>query len=245
MIQILHRAAIILQSLEGHPEGRSLAEIANEVGLPRSTVHRIVKSLQEDHLISSATPTAGFRLGPAVMRLASLSNQWFTTLVHEHLRELSRVVDETVDLSVRSGNVVLFIDQITLTVTHRLQAVSRIGASFPLHCTAPGKALLADLPPDELNDLLIGPLERFTPNTMTRSADLIADVKSIRARGFAVDREEHHLGICAVGTAIHNPFGLAAALSIPAPISRFDGRADELAEALMAARASIEAAIAG
>ena len=242
MIQILHRAAVILHSLEGYPEGRSLAEIANAVDLPRSTVHRIVKSLQEDHLISPATPSAGFRLGPAVMRLASLSNRWFTTLVHEHLRVLSSVVDETVDLSVRSGGVVLFIDQIA--VTHRLQAVSRIGASFPLHCTAPGKALLAELPVDEVDDLLVGPLESFTPNTMTRSMDLLAELKVIRERTFAFDNEEHHLGICAVGTAIHNPFGVAAALSIPAPISRFEGRADELAEALLASRAAIEVAIA-
>lgn len=242
MIQILHRAAVILHALEGHPEGRSLAEIANEVDLPRSTVHRIVKSLQEDHLISQATPSAGFRLGPAVMRLASLSNRWFTTLVHEHLRELSQAVDETVDLSVRSGNVVLFIDQIT--GTHRLQAVSRIGASFPLHCSAPGKALLAELPALEVEELLVGPLQSFTPNTMTRSMDLLVELKAIRQRKFAVDHEEHHLGICAVGTVIHNPFGVAAALSIPAPISRYEGRAEMLAEALLAARAAIEAAIA-
>ncbi len=241
MIQVLQRAAAVLRALERHPEGRSLAELATEVKLPRSTVHRIVQTLHSEHFVVPVSSEGGFRLGPGLMRLASSSNRWFALHIHEHLRELSREVGETVDLSVRSGDHVLFIDQIM--VAHRLQAVSGIGLSFPLHCTAPGKALLAELPTVEVDDVLVDGLDRFTEHTIVKSNVLHAELDYVRAHGVAFDREEHHLGICAIGTALRNPFGLPAALSIPVPASRFTGREPELAAALLSARRAIEQAL--
>lgn len=241
MIQVLARAAALLRALEGHPEGRSLAELAAEVGLPRSTVHRIMATLQHDHLVAAVSAEGRYRLGPGLMRLASSSSRWFAGRVHEHLRQLSRTVGETVDLSVRSGDQVLFIDQIM--VAHRLQAVSAIGLSFPLHCTAPGKALLAELPCDEVNELLAHGLERFTEHTILTPEALHAELVVVRESQVAFDHEEHHLGIGAVGTALRNPYGIPAAISIPVPISRFSGREAELAAAVLAARDHVEAAL--
>jgi DNA-binding IclR family transcriptional regulator len=241
VIQVIARAATILRALEARPEGRTLGQLSSDVDLPRSTVHRIIRALEHEHLVAAVSSEGGYRLGPGLMRLASSSSRWLADSVHEHLRALSRRVNETVDLSVRSGDRVLFIDQIA--VSQRLQAVSGIGVGMPLHCTAPGKALLAQMPGDEVEELLADGAVRHTEHTIVDFAELSEVLVEIRRTGVALDHEEHHLGISAVGTAIRNPYGLPAAVSIPVPSSRFEGREQELIDAIIAARDEIEAAL--
>jgi DNA-binding IclR family transcriptional regulator len=242
VIQVIARAAAILRALEARPEGRTLGELSSDVELPRSTVHRIVRALEQEHLVAAVSSEGGYRLGPGLMRLASSSSRWLADQVHQHLRALSRLVNETVDLSIRSGDRVLFIDQIA--VSQRLQAVSGIGVGMPLHCTAPGKALLAEMPDEEVDELLADGAVRHTENTIVDLDELKEVLAEIRRTGVALDREEHHLGISAVGAVIRNPYGLPAAVSIPVPSSRFEGREGELSEALISARAAIEADLA-
>ena len=148
MIQVVQRAAAILRALETHPGGRTVGEVAAEVELPRSSVHRILKSLEEEHLVASVSDERGFRLGPALLRLSSSAGSWLTEHAHGLIRELSEEMDETVDLAVRSGDTAYFVDQVA--AKNRLQAVSAVGLQFPLHCTANGKALLSDLADDDV-----------------------------------------------------------------------------------------------
>ncbi len=241
MSQVLQRAGAILRALEGHHNGRSAGEVAAEVGLPRSTVYRLLKSLEAEHLVSGVSGDGGFRLGPAFMRYSSSANAWLTAQTHRQLQELSRDLDETVDLAVRSGASAYFIDQVA--AENRLQAVSGIGLHFPLHCTANGKALLSLLNDGEVVDLLGAELEPLTSNSVVDIDVLLKELGRIRESGLAFDDEEHHLGISAVGTPLENPLGIGAALSVPVPTSRFVERRDELIEGLVAGRAEIEAAL--
>ncbi len=105
-----------------------------------------------------------------------------------------------------------------------------MGESFPLHCTANGKAFLASMPPQDLARVLAGSLVALTPRTITDPAALALELERIRADGIAYDREEHAEGICAVGTVLP---GLAVAVSVPLPAQRFYGREAELREALL------------
>jgi DNA-binding IclR family transcriptional regulator len=240
-IQVITRAANVLRTLEGEPEGLSLGQIAQRVGLARSTVQRIVDALRAEQFVMAASPTSGVRLGPALIRLAASASVEFDHITRPLMGELAQQLGETVDLSVLKGNSAVFTAQVQ--GRHRLRAVSGIGESFPLHCTANGKALLSTLPDAKLERLLRGPLPRLTPNTVTKPAELMKEIQSCRRTGIAVDDEEHTEGISALGTAFVDPLGRAVALSVPVPSMRFKRIRPQLATALLAARESIIAAL--
>jgi DNA-binding IclR family transcriptional regulator len=240
-IQVIARAASVLRALEGEASGLSLAQIAERVGLARSTVQRIVESLRAEQFVIAAAPSAGVRLGPALLRLASSASTDIDQITRPVMTELCRVLGETVDLSVLKGAAAVFTDQIP--GSHRLRAVSAIGEVFPLHCTANGKALLGLLPLDKRERLLRAPLARLTPKTTTKTPAVLADVAACQSRGYALDVEEHTEGICAVGVAFLDPMSRAVALSIPVPSTRFKRRRNELVERLLASREQIVAAM--
>jgi DNA-binding IclR family transcriptional regulator len=121
--------------------------------------------------------------------------------------------------------------------------VSAIGESFPLHCTANGKALLSLMPADKVAQMLRGPLPRLTPKTIIHRAALLKSIEACRRTGIAVDNEEHTEGISALGTGFLDPMGRAIALSIPVPTARFARARQALATQLLAARARIREAL--
>ena len=236
-IQVISRAANVLRALQDAPGGLSLGEIAQRVGLARSTVQRIVDALRAEQFVIAASPTSGVRLGPGLVRLAASASVDFDHITRPIIAELSQAVGETVDMSVLKGRSAVFTDQIQ--GSHRLRAVSAIGDSFPLHCTANGKAILSVLPEDKLRALLRMPLPRMTVNTITRPAELLKEVESCRRTGIAIDDEEHTEGISALGTGLIDPMGRAIAISIPVPTTRFKRIRQDLGIHLLAARAKI------
>jgi IclR family transcriptional regulator, acetate operon repressor len=233
-IQVITRAVKVLRALEGEPDGLSLAQIAQRVDLARSTVQRIVDALRAEQFVIAASPTAGVRLGPALIRLGASASVEFDHITRPIMAALSKEVGETVDLSVLKGSTAVFTDQIQ--GRHRLRAVSAIGESFPLYCTANGKALLSVLPGDKLDRFLRLPMPKMTPNTITKPAELLKQVETCRRSGIAFDLEEHTEGIAAAGTAFIDPMGRAVALSIPVPTARFQRIRPDLAKHLLAAR---------
>jgi DNA-binding IclR family transcriptional regulator len=236
-IQVISRAANVLRALQDAPGGLSLGEIAQRVGLARSTVQRIVDALRAEQFVIAASPTSGVRLGPGLVRLGASASVDFDHITRPIIAELSQAVGETVDMSVLKGRSAVFTDQIQ--GSHRLRAVSAIGDSFPLHCTANGKAILSVLPEDKLRALLRMPLPRMTVNTITRPAELLKEVESCRRTGIAIDDEEHTEGISALGTGLIDPMGRAIAISIPVPTTRFKRIRQDLGTHLLAARAKI------
>jgi DNA-binding IclR family transcriptional regulator len=241
-IQVITRAVNVLRALEGEPDGLSLGQIAQRVGLARSTVQRIVDALREEQFVIAASPTAGVRLGPALIRLAASASIEFDHITRPIMADLANAAGETVDLSVLKGSSILCTDQIQ--GRHRLRAVSAIGETFPLHCSAPGKALLSLLSEEKLERMLRLPMPRLTQNTITKPAELLKEVETCRRTGLAFDDEEHTEGISAVGTAFLDPMGRPVALSIPVPSTRFTRVRQQLASQLLSARERILAAFA-
>jgi len=236
-IQVIARAASVLRSLEGEQDGLSLAQIAQRVDLARSTVQRIVDALRAEHFLIAATPTSGVRLGPALIRLAASASVEFDQVTRPIMAELSQRLGETVDMSVLKGFSAVFTDQVQ--GAHRLRAVSAVGETFPLHCTANGKALLSMMPAAQFEKYLRNPLVKFTTATIIRTADLRLEIAACAKAGVAVDNEEHTEGISAVGTAFSDPLGRSIALSIPVPTTRFNKMKPELIKQLLIARESI------
>jgi DNA-binding IclR family transcriptional regulator len=240
-IQVISRAAEILRLLQAAPTGLNQAEIAERIGLARTTVHRILGALEAEGLVAAVGPRIRFRLGPEIPRLADAARHALVVDMRPYLEQLSRELHETVDLSVLERDHVTFVDQVV--APRRLRAVSAVGASFPAYSSANGKALLAELDDDTIRRYIPVQLEPLTPNTVTSTAELLAQLAEIRSTGIAFDREEHTEGISAVGAVVHGIWG-SASISVPMPTQRFPGREEELAAALRRAVHGIEAAFA-
>jgi DNA-binding IclR family transcriptional regulator len=236
-IQVIARAAAILAAIADRREGIGLSELAREVELPRSTTHRIVAALEAEEMVSSG-PRGRMRIGPALIRLGAAERLDLRAEARPHIEALSERLEETVDLAVLEGDEVLFLDQVSSP--QRLRAVSAVGSLFPAYCTANGKALLAALPADAVGELLPARLPARTQKTITSRAKLEAELKKIRRRGYAVDREEHTVGICAIGAIVTDSFGVEMAITVPLPAQRFAGREEEIAAALRETCAAIE-----
>jgi DNA-binding IclR family transcriptional regulator len=236
-IQVIARAAAVLRAVADRRDGIGLSELSREVGLPRSTTHRIAAALEAEEMLSSGAG-GKMRIGPALIRLGAAERLDLRAEARPHIEALSERLEETVDLAVLEGDEVLFLDQVS--APQRLRAVSAIGSLFPAYCTANGKALLAQLPAGAVKSLLPGRLPARTPNTITSRAKLEAELKAVRERGVAVDREEHTLGICAVGATVTDSFGVTMAITVPLPAQRFTGREDEIATALRQTCTAIE-----
>jgi DNA-binding IclR family transcriptional regulator len=241
-VQVIARAASILRALEDENSGLSLGQIAQRVNLARSTVQRIVAALESEKLVIAATPNGRVRLGPAILRLAASVRSDFTALARPHLERLSADLQETVDLATVKKDHLVFIDQVI--GSHRLRTVSAVGETFPLYCTANGKAYLAQLTDAAVEALIGKTYAARTPRTITKLDALLTELKTVRANGVAFDHEEHASGICAAGVALHDPLGNAVAISVPVPTQRFTGREKEIADGLIATTHALEASMA-
>ena len=234
-IQAIARAARVLRALAAAPGGSSLAELSEAVGLPKSTVHRLVAALASEDLLAHAAD-GGILLGPGIARLGAAAADAIVPLLHPLLEDLAAELGETVDLAALHGQTVRFLDQVP--GSHRLRAVSSIGAEFPAHCTANGKALLAELPEASLVSLLPVRLKRMTPATIVSRDLLLEELSSIRGAGVAYDRQEHSEGICAVGAVVRGPTGAVGSITVPVPATRFEQHERQYAEAVAATAAS-------
>jgi DNA-binding IclR family transcriptional regulator len=231
----------VLRALEGQTSGLSLGEIAKATDLPRSTVQRIVGALEAEQFVISATPKARVVLGPALLRLASSVKIDIVQIASSALQKLSTDTGETVDLSVLQGTTAVFVHQ--LPGRHRLRAVSAVGDSFPLHCSACGKALLAAVGTELISAMAGKPMPAYTDNTITDLETLRSNIATFQENALCSDIEEHTEGISAIGTAFIDPLGRAYAISIPVPTLRFGRLRNSLEKSLIRCRNEIIDAI--
>lgn len=219
-IQVIARAGAVLRALQDSRTHLSLGDLAKIVKLPRSTVQRIVDALDREGLVIAASASSGVRLGPALLSLAKAAQFEIADLMRPALRQLARTTGETVDLVVMGQNKLVFVDQIE--GRHRLRAVSPGELMIPLHCSASGKAMLAALSEEELQQVRKTlKLTAETKNTITNWKQLDRELETIRKMGVALDREEHELGVSAAAMAFRGPTNELAAVSILVPTQRF------------------------
>lgn len=234
--QVIARAAAVLRALENQSSGRSLAEIAAASGLPRSTVHRIVAALEAQQLVMTAP--GGVRLGPAVVRMAASAHTDVVMIARPFVESLGRRTRETVDVTVLRGAHAVSIDQ--YSSDQELRVISAVGTAFPLHCTAHGKALLAELGDHQATELVRGTMARRTPATITKVPDLLQQLAQARRTIVATDAEEHAQGVCGLGVVIQTGQAELYAISLAIPQLRFKDSQDAFRSALLQCKAEIE-----
>jgi DNA-binding IclR family transcriptional regulator len=227
-IQVIARAASILRALRETQTGMSLGQIAERVGLPRSTVQRIVAALQEEQLVISDSNGGGLRLGPELHALAEAAQYNIVEHCRLLLTELTQKTGETSDLSVLRGAGMIFLDQVP--GTHRLRTVSSVGEVFPLTSSANGRACLAQLPVDDATKLILNEWDR---NSINGDLDaLLEELATIRQTGLAYDLDNHTPGISAIGLAFRDWSGDLHAISVPVPSTRY-AQSKKLVEAAL------------
>lgn len=229
-VQVINRAIAIMRTLKDSG-GLNLSQLARKVGMARSTVHRIITTLENEGLVTTAASDGRIHLGFELLSLGAGVHSDLRHELHPYLETLSVSLDETVDLSIRDKDHIIFLDQIARL--RRLRAVSGVGMKFPLHCTATGKALLSTLSDDEIEQIIPPQLEVFTPNTVRTRDQLMREIETVRLEGVAFDREEYTVGICAVGAALKGPQHTTVAISIPVPSVRFYGSEERFSRALL------------
>ena len=235
-IQVIARTSRIMRALSAQPHGLSLAEIAQAVDLPRSTVQRIVTALAVENMVEPVGPGGGFRLGPALGQMIYQTQADITTVVRPYLESLSLNLAETVCLSRLSGRQTNIVD--VVIGEQVLRVVPPIGVTGPLHISADGKAMLARMSDQKVVEWLGGELPPRTRNSKNLQ-QLLVELEETRRSGFAYDNEEYTEGICAVSVSLDTYRGICA-LTVIAPASRMREKREDYQRALGEARPIIE-----
>jgi len=220
-IQSVRRAASLLRAFGGGTPELGVSELGRRLNLHKSTVSRLLATLESEGLLERAPGTEKYRLGPEIARLAGRAEHFgdVREVARPFLVELAELTRETANLAVLDGDEVNNVDQVS--GPHLLRLGNWVGRRTPLHCVANGKALLAFLPKAELDRLTAGPLAAFTPLTMTQPGELRADLALVRQQGYATALGEIEEGLNAIAAPIWEAGGaIAAAISVSGPAYR-------------------------
>ncbi|WP_353611392.1 IclR family transcriptional regulator [Bacillus sp. FJAT-27251] len=224
LIQSIERAADVLELFLSSDQYLSVKEISDRLGLSKSTVHGIIKTLEFRGYLKQNPADQKYKLG---MKLFELGNQVsqqinIAEIARPVIKELVQSMQETVHLVVYENGEVIYVEK--LDGPRALRIYSHIGKRAPIHCTGVGKAILAHLDDAKVEELLSNDdLKPFTEHTMTDKQQVKQQLESIRERGYAVDDEEIELGLQCVAAPIFDHKGKAvAAISCAAPKMRLD-----------------------
>ena len=241
-VQSLTRGLKLLEFIAESHGNVALTELAQQAGLPNSTTHRLLSTMQQQGFVRQVGDLGLWTIGAHAFVVGSsfLQSRNLLALVHPILRSLMEESGETVNLAVLdlSDHQAVIIDQVQCTQLMRMSAP--IGGKLPMHASGAGKAFLANLSDKQVTELLHRKgLHYYTPKTLMSPQSLKDNLALVRKTGYSFDDEEHALGLRCVAACIydehHEPF---AAISISGPISRMtDDRVTEIgAMAITAAK---------
>ncbi|MDG4798009.1 IclR family transcriptional regulator [Micromonospora sp. WMMD1082] len=226
------RTLDVLELLADQPGPWALGDLARALGIPKSSLHGLLRTLAGRGWVQTDEAGTRFRLGLRALRVgaAYLDGDDRVGLLTGVLDELSRRFGEAVHLGRLDGDQVVYLAK--RESVHRLRLYSAIGRRLPAHATALGKALLAEHPDHEVDGMLSWPLPRLTPRTVTDRDTLHTALAAVRADGHAVDREENAEGIMCFAMAVPLASPAVDAVSVSVPVSRLR---PELEAAIVAA----------
>ncbi len=221
-VQALDRGLGILRCLT-RDGGATLTELALQVGMPPSTAHRILATLQNHDFVELKASTQEWSIGIEAFRVGSayLDRTNLVDSARLTMHGLIEQTGETANLAVANNGDVVFISQVE---SHNpIRAFFRPGTRGFMHASGIGKALLANLPQTEVERILQEKgCPRFTDKTITSPTQLFVELEEILNRGWSLDDEEGYSGMRCVAAAIYNSSGEAiAGISVSGPTARF------------------------
>jgi IclR family KDG regulon transcriptional repressor len=213
-VRSVDRALDILLCFSLEKPTLSLTQIADHVGMHKSTIHRLLTTLEAKRFVNRDKATGMYQLGYRFIELASIMlqdidiNRW----AQPYLHDLAKLSGETVDLAILDYDHVVYLQ--VVESPQRVKIAAAVGEQLPVHCTATGKALLAYLPEYQVHQILTKGMTKYTEKTYISFTELFRDLNQIRERGFAISEEEYEKDINAVAAPIldanHSPIAVIA-----------------------------------
>jgi DNA-binding IclR family transcriptional regulator len=220
--QSAYRVLDLLTQVAMHPEGVTGSDASRTVGLTLPTAHRLLRVLCDRGFAVHNKATGKYRPGPQIRVLAGdgIDHGLLADIARPSLVKLRDTTNETVFLSVRDGMHLSYLE--CITSSHSVQMYGAVGKRVPLHATSQGKVILAFLP-DGVAERLVRQLgyEKYTDNTITSVAGLIAEIEEVRRTGYALNLEERELGVRSVAAPVLDSGGtVVASVCVGGPVFR-------------------------
>ena len=206
-VQSVERIFGIIEALAAHPGGAGLQQLAADTGLAKSTAHRLLASLVGLGYAMQDADNGRYRLTLKMFELSSgiVNRMDIMSVAKLHLERLAQRTGEAVHLVIRDGKDIVYLYK---TESGPMRMASRVGLRSPLYCTGVGKAILAGLPEQEVDEVWRHSTpKKLTERTITDLPTLKLQLAEVRACGYAIDDEENELGIRCVAVAIPGPGG--------------------------------------
>jgi IclR family transcriptional regulator, pca regulon regulatory protein len=223
--QSLERGLAILSAFSPDRPALGISELARKLALTRSTTHRYVATLATLGYLQQDDSTRKYRLGPRVLDLgfSMLGSLGLREIAAPHLRRLTDITGHTSNLAIRDDTDVILIDRVRGRPGryHHLEFSLHVGSRIPAYCSATGKALLAFLPPHDLDQLLdrIDLIQRG-PRTRTDKRALLTELDQVRRTGIAVNDEELESALRSIAAPVRSRSGeVVAAVNVAIPWS--------------------------
>lgn len=238
-VQSVDRVAAILEGIASAGGSLRLAELESITGLPLPTVHRLVRSLVHNGYLRQE-PSRRYALGPRLIRLGEVAGRTLGSWTVPRLTGLVAEVGETANMAVLEGDMVVYVAQ--APSGHAMRMFTEVGRRVHAHCTGVGKAILSQLPDEQVRELLARTgMPQRTPRTHTDLGAFLSELAEVREQGWAMDDAEEEVGVRCVAVAIPDA-PAAAAVSVSGPSGRLTtARVVEIAPVLRGVAAAIAA----
>ena len=218
------KALSVLDHVASYRRPVRFGELLADSPFPKATLYRFLQTLTNQGMLSYDADRQTYAPGLRLVRLAHAAwrQSSLAPVARPYLDALSAEVGETVHLAQLDGGHVLYVDK--RNAREPIEMFSQAGKVGPAYCTGVGKAMLAQLPEAELDTVLaLQSFHPFTDNTLTSPEALRDELRAIRRRGFAFDREEHEPGIICVAVPVLARSGrILGALSVTSSTARTD-----------------------
>ena len=222
LLSSVTKALKVLETFSADQPELSLTEISKLLKSHKSSIFRILVTLESEGFVEKSPLNSRYRLGLKLLDLANRVMGRYDLRDHArpYMEELAQEIGEIIHLSILDRNEIVYLEK--KGEGQPLTVATRVGGRSPAHACAMGKVLVSGLSQKELAEVLaLGPLTRFTPNTITETPQLVRELERIRTQGFAVDNEETFPGIRCVAAPICSPNGrVVAAISATVPTQR-------------------------
>ncbi|AHH97859.1 allantoin degradation transcriptional regulator AllR [Kutzneria viridogrisea] len=216
-VQSVDRTFELLELMADAGGEVALSQLAAGSGLPLPTIHRLMRTLLAGGYVRQQ-PSRRYALGPRLIRLGETASRALGSWARPYLAELTEATGETSNMAVLDGDQVVYVAQ--APSRHSMRMFTEVGRRVDAHCTAVGKAVLAQLPEEAVGQVLARATMRpQTDRSITTVAAMRAELDTIRARGYAVDDGEQEVGVRCLAVAVPGAHANAA-ISISGPEAR-------------------------
>ncbi|MDR2374151.1 MAG: IclR family transcriptional regulator [Bifidobacteriaceae bacterium] len=249
-VKSLSKAMKVLECFIADRRDLGVTQISQTLGIGKSSVSNIASTFRELGYLEQDTHSGRYRLGLKLLEFSYLINEQlgYQKLFHDIMLNLSTQFDAITYFAICRERQVFYLCNVHPPVAaYTFPYRSIMGEKAPLHCTSVGKAMLPYLPPEELDAVLSAERAAYTQNTITDAAALRDEIATTKARGYAIDQEEHEYGVFCIGVPVLESDGsLIGGLSISSPnLDLADGERTEYVRALKSAARSMRDRIPG